>query len=72
MSLLHKVRTLVGALAHKPFMPRTEKVDLGSPDRPQEGTARRDGSTLEAQMPEEADTERVADLIAQRQREGMD
>jgi hypothetical protein len=69
MTLLHKVRTLVGALVHKPFMPHAEKK---SPDGPQQGTARRDGSTLEAQQPEVADTERVADLLAQRQREGTD
>jgi hypothetical protein len=73
MTLLHKLRTLVGALAHKPFMPRPEKVELDKgPDRPQEKVERQDSSTLEAQKPEAADTERVADLIAQRQREETD
>jgi hypothetical protein len=73
MTLLHKLRTLVGALAHKPFSPRPEKVDLGKgPDRSQEKVERQDGSALEAQKPEAAETERVADLIAQRQREEPD
>jgi len=28
MSLLRKLRVLAGALVHKPFMPKQEKVDL--------------------------------------------
>jgi hypothetical protein len=62
MSLLRKIRVLVGALAHRPFMPRPEKVDL-SQDREQPG---------EESQPEVADTERVADLLAQQQREEAD
>ena len=73
MTLLHKLRTLVGAWTHKPFSPRPEKVDLDKgPDRSQEKVKRPDDSALEAQKPEVADTERVADLIAQRQREETD
>ena len=64
MSLLGKIRTLVGALVHKPFMPRVEKAD------PDEGTERprpapgQERTALEAQEPGVVDTERVADLIA--------
>jgi hypothetical protein len=70
MGLLHKVRVLVGALVHKPFAPRPEKVDLDK----ESGTSReeetgRDSSALEAQESEVTDTERVADLIAKRQRD---
>jgi hypothetical protein len=70
MGLLHKVRVLVGALVHKPFTPRPEKVDLdGESDTPPEGGIPRDTSGLETGAPEATDTDRVADLIAQRQRE---
>lgn len=73
MGLLRKVRVLVGALVHKPFAPRPEKVDLDKDSNtPQEGEIGRDSSALEAQEPEVTDTERVADLIAQRQREEGD
>jgi hypothetical protein len=67
MSLLRKVRTLLGALVHKPFMPRPEKVDLdeGQDDRG-EG---RPHPELEARELEVGDTARVADLIAEQQRE---
>jgi len=38
MSLFRKVRTLLGALAHKPFSPRLEKADLDpSPQRVEAG-----------------------------------
>jgi len=70
MGLLRKVRVLVGALVHKPFAPRPEKVDLDrESDTPQEGEAHHDNMDLETQEPEVTDTERVADLIARRQRE---
>jgi hypothetical protein len=73
MGLLRKVRVLVGALVHKPFVPRPEKVDLDKESAtPQEGETDRDSSALEAQEPEVTDTERVADLIAQRQRDEED
>jgi hypothetical protein len=70
MSLLHKVRVLVGALVHKPFAPRPERVDLdeGSGTLP-EGGIPRDRSELEGRAPQATDTDRVADLIAQRQQE---
>jgi hypothetical protein len=70
MGLLRKVRVLVGALVHKPFAPRSQKVDLDKESgTPQEGETGRDSSALEAQESEVTDTERVADLIAQRQRD---
>jgi hypothetical protein len=71
MSLWRKVRVLVGALARTPFMPKPEKVDLDDgPDASRVESPRRDSSELEAGEPEIADTDRVADLIAQQQREG--
>ena len=67
MSLLRKIRLLVGALAHRPFMPRPDKVDLSQDtDRPGEEPE------LEPSQPGVADTERVADLLAQRQRKEAD
>lgn len=73
MGLLGKVRVLIGALVHKPFMPRPEKVDLGQDTgQQQESAGRREGSDLEQQGPEVTDTERVADLIAQQQRREAD
>jgi hypothetical protein len=68
MGLFHKVRILMGALVHKPFMPRPEKVALDE--------AREEGSAPEVadqDLAKEgqgavADTGRVADLIAQQQR----
>ena len=66
MSLLAKVRTLVGALVHKPFAPRLEKVDLAPPDSktvPQQHTG------LESREADVAETERVADLIAQQKQD---
>jgi hypothetical protein len=70
MSLFRKVRTLVGALVHKPFTPRPEKVDLdeGQDDRGK----RTQRPELEAPEPEVGDTARVADLIAEQQREEQD
>lgn len=69
MSLWRKVRVLVEALAHRPFMPRPEKLDLdggtASEKREQERHA---PQGLATQEPEVQDTERVADLI-DRQRE---
>jgi hypothetical protein len=67
MGLLRKIGILVGALVHKPFMPKPEKVELH--DKPRKGTARRDGAAIEAQQPQVEDTGRVADLIAQQQQE---
>jgi hypothetical protein len=73
MSFFRKVRVLVGSWVHKPFMPRSEKIDLDEePDLAGKGPARKDRSTLETQEPQVADTERVADLIVQKQQEEMD
>lgn len=73
MSLFRKLHTLLGALVHKPFMPRPEKADLdeGQDDHGR-GTPRRERPELEAREPEVGDTERVADLIAQQLREEQD
>jgi hypothetical protein len=73
MSLLRKMRTLVGALVHKPFMPRPEKVGLEEGSDLQQGAETLQGhSALEAGEPEVADRERVADLIAEQQRDEAD
>jgi hypothetical protein len=73
MGLIDKVRTLIGALVHKPFMPRPEKVDLGQePGQRREPTAHGEGSELEQQQPQVTDSERVADLIAQQRRQEAD
>lgn len=70
MSLLRKMRTLVGAMVHRPFMPRPEKVDLeGGSDLQRGGETRQESSALEVGEPEVADRERVADLIAEQQRD---
>lgn len=66
MDLFHKVHTLIGALLHKPFMPRPEKVERNdTPRPPQSSAAQPDRSTLEAPESEVVDTGRVADLIQQ-------
>ncbi|MFC2015302.1 hypothetical protein ACFLUM_00015 [Chloroflexota bacterium] len=68
MGFVDKVRILVGALVHKPFAPKPERVDLDEGGRQKESTAQ--GST--APVAEEdglEDTDRVADLIAQRTRD---
>jgi hypothetical protein len=63
MGLFHKVRILVGALVHKPFMPRPEKVAMDETgDEPSA-----DRRPAEEGQGEVADTERVADLIARQQ-----
>ena len=73
MSFLHKMRVLVSALAHKPFMPRPEKTDLDDePNAPQGAAPGQDAAALEASQVQAEDTERVADLIARRQREKAD
>jgi hypothetical protein len=70
MSLLRKVRVLLGALAHKPFAPRPEKVDLDQePGKSAEATKPQGAPGLESRDQGVAETERVADLIAQQQRE---
>ena len=63
MSLLGKIRTLVGALVHKPFIPRVEKADLDEGKEQPRPAADQGRTALEAQEPGVVDTERVADLI---------
>jgi len=71
MGFLDKVRTLVGALVHKPFSPRPDKVDLDKePSLPEMVAVRPARSELEGREPGVAETERVADLIAQQKRDG--
>ena len=66
MDLFHKVHTFIGALIHRPFAPRPEKVKRNDILRPPQPPAEHpDRSTLEAQEPEVVDTGRVADLIQQ-------
>lgn len=73
MSLLRKVRILMGALVRKPFMPHPEKVDLDEvPKGRRKAPARQDSPELEAREADVPDTERVADLIAQQQGEEAD
>jgi hypothetical protein len=69
MGLFHKVRILMGALVHKPFMPRPEKVALDEAgDEPAAPAAGPDHKLAEEGQAEVADTGRVADLIARQQR----
>jgi hypothetical protein len=73
MGLLRKVRILVGALVHKPFVPQSEKIELGErSDSTQEEAAGWNSSTQEAQSAEDLDRERVADLIAKQRQERAD
>lgn len=70
MSLLRKVRVLVGALVHKPFMPKPERVDLhDKPEQSPQETTQRKNAGLEAPPSQAEDTERVADLIVRQQQE---
>jgi hypothetical protein len=69
MNLFHKVRVLVGALAHKPFTPRPESRSTDSTESPgQAGENRAAPPELTQQQPGVEDAERVADLIAQKRR----
>jgi hypothetical protein len=73
MGLFHKLRILAGALAHKPFMPKQEKIDLDegrkAPAEERTPRARPETGTQETDV---SDGARVADLLAQKQREGAD
>jgi len=73
MGLLRKLRVLVGALVHKPFMPRQQKDDLdeGGKAHLEEG-ASQEHLASSGKAPDLADGERVADLIARAQREQAD
>lgn len=73
MGLLHKLRVLAGALVHKPFMPRQEKVDLDEATKaPRKEERAREHLDPDSQEPDVVDGERVADLIAKAQREQAD
>lgn len=69
MSLLRKLRTLVGALVHAPFAPKPDRADLDQPSKPTAAASPADGAGsagLAAGEPGVADTDRVADLLARR------
>ena len=73
MGLLRKLRILAGALVHKPFMPRQEKVDLDEDTKtPVEGRSPRTDMKASTRESDVSDGERVADLIAKQQREQTD
>lgn len=72
MGLFRKLRVLAGALVHRPFMPRQEKVVLDEePRAPGQEQSPREPlrSGVESDV---TDGERVADLIAKQQREQAD
>lgn len=72
MGLLRKLRVLAGALVHKPFMPRQEKVALDEgASAPGQEQSPREPLRSDAE-PDVTDGERVADLIAKQQREQAD
>ena len=67
MSLLRKLRTLVGALVHAPFAPKPDRADPDQPPTAAASPADGAGSAgLAAGEPGVADTDRVADLLARR------
>jgi hypothetical protein len=69
MGLLHRLRVLAGALVHKPFMPKPEKVDVDDGDKMTEEERARDARLdVGEQGTGVTDSERVADLIAKQQR----
>jgi hypothetical protein len=73
MGLLRKLGVLVGALVHKPFMPRQQKADLDEGGKaPVEEGPPRERPASSGREPDLADGERVADLIARAQREQAD
>ncbi len=69
MSFFRKVRVLVGALVHKPFMPAREKAELETVEAPEGEETRRASSPGEDGEADLPDQERVADLIEQQQRD---
>ena len=70
MSLLHKLRTLVGALMHAPLTSRPDRSGRDEPSPSSPAAARpvdkAESAELEARPSAVADTDRVADLIARR------
>jgi len=69
MSLFGKVRVLVGALIHRPFLPTSQKTELEEGQAPGPEETRRTGSPMDASTADLPDQERVADLIARQQRD---
>lgn len=73
MDLLRKVRVLVGALVHKPFVPKPERTELGERSAStQEEAVGRESSTPSARSAEEPDEARIADLIAKQRQDRAD
>jgi hypothetical protein len=73
MGLLRKLRVLAGALVHKPFMPRPEKVKLDEEAKASDIEPRaREGLDSGARESDLIEGERVADLLAEQQREQAD
>ena len=73
MGLLRKVRVLVGALVHKPFVPKPERIELEErSDSTQKEAVGRESSTPSARSAEEPDKARVADLIANQRQDWAD
>jgi hypothetical protein len=70
MGLLHKVRILVGALVHKPFTPQPQGSKAGDDEPVREKTAGQPDPSLPAEKQGALDSDRVADLLSQR--EGKD
>lgn len=70
MGLLRKIRVLVGALVHEPFVPKPERTELRErSDSTQKEAVGREGSTPSDRSAEELDKARVADLIAKRRQD---
>ena len=70
MGLLHKLRVLAGALVHKPFMPKPEKLDLDDEAMtPGQGGVARDSLDSGSQEEDLVDGERVADLLGEQQQQ---
>lgn len=70
MGLLRKIRILVGALAHRPLMPRPAKAE--GPGSPELTGAKPASPPSGMPAAREVDGERVADLIAGRRAEAGD
>jgi hypothetical protein len=70
MALFRKVRVLVGALVHRPFLPRVEKAELDESQSQGAEERHRPRSPANVREVDLPDQERVADLIVQQQRDG--
>jgi hypothetical protein len=69
MSWFRQVRGLVSALVHRPFLPKPEMVELEEDQTQGVEERRPTNSSLNARQVDLPALERVADLIAQQQRE---